>query len=112
MKLYTDEFWKELGRMVDADNIKHGGWHSCRDCGVVDGAKRTGRDGKIKAIVRLALIEPQGPANDINNVGYYCTVCRKGTRTTVTIPARIKRTWPTLFDATAADHSEGKRVEK
>ena len=68
-------FIKSLEKIVDKRP------HKCKSCGVVDGEKEYNKDGvtrkKFPAIVRLALIDVNGPANRADNVGMYCTRCRK-----------------------------------
>jgi hypothetical protein len=55
---YSQEFFKELYRIIDAS-----AFHKCRECGIVDGARRETRKGlgKNKAVVRLALVDPREP---------------------------------------------------
>jgi hypothetical protein len=57
--------------------------HKCRHCGIFDGERPIVQKGKNSglrmrnpAVVRLALINPEGPANRADNVGYYCLKCR------------------------------------
>lgn len=77
MTEYSQDFFKQLQRLIDKSQQ---GFHKCRDCGVVDGGRRANRKGdlgKIKAIVRLALVDPKGPPNEVNNVDFFCTKCRR-----------------------------------
>ena len=57
--------------------------HKCRHCGIYDGerpivarGRNAGLRARLAAVVRLALIDPEGPANRADNVGYYCLKCR------------------------------------
>lgn len=97
----SDEFFEQLGRMIDEDTQ---GFHRCRDCGVADGCFKERKSGKFrgqrsksKAIVRLCLIDQKGSPTGINNIGYYCTKCRKGPRETKVIPKSIREKMPRLF---------------
>ena len=82
---YSKAFFDELERAMDKSSL--GGYQKCRQCGSVDGeykiikkGKRDGYRSKLKAVVRLALIDPDGPVNVASNIGYYCTKCRKPPR--------------------------------
>jgi len=85
--IYTTHFFKELEEKIDKRP------HKCRGCGVVDGEREYKKDGvnrkKFAAVVRLALIDVNGPANRADNVGMYCTKCRKPPEVWRT-PRRIK----------------------
>ena len=97
----SDDFFEKLGRMIDEDTQ---GFHRCRDCGAVDGCfkeKKSGKNrgdrSKTRAIVRLCLINPKSSSTDINNIGYYCTKCRRGLRETKRIPKKLREKMPSLF---------------
>ena len=71
--VYTPEFYTYIEKLLDRNP------HSCRGCGVVDGESVYERNGcrkKVPAIVRFALIDPDGPPNSAANVDLYCTRCR------------------------------------
>jgi len=73
MPKYSQEFFKEIERKIDRVARK-----SCSECGVMDGerpqivrGKRIDIRKKTKAIVRLALVDPKGPANVSSELGQF-----------------------------------------
>jgi hypothetical protein len=84
---YTKEFFAELEKKIDSRP------HRCIQCSAVDGVREYNKDGvtrrKFPTIVRLALIDVNGPANRADNVAMYCTRCRKPPAVWRT-PRRIK----------------------
>jgi len=91
---YTPEFFTALEKMVDKRP------HKCQGCWISDGVRRINKDGSkqhFPSIVRLCLIDPTRPANDVNNIGMYCTRCRKPDQVWKT-PRRMKpSSLPQLF---------------
>jgi hypothetical protein len=91
---YTKEFYDALKQMVDRRP------HKCKQCGVVDGTKKENRDGskqRFERIVRLCVDDPHHPSNDVNNIAFFCTRCRKPDQVWKT-PRKIKPSkLPQLF---------------
>jgi len=93
--IYTPEFYQALTQLVDKRP------HVCKQCGVADGTKKWNDDGsrqKFERMVRLCVDDPHLPANDPNNIAFFCTRCRKPDQVWKT-PRRIKPSkLPQLFE--------------
>ena len=92
--IYTPEFFGALKQLVDKRP------HKCKDCGVADGTKKENKDGskqRFERIVRLCVDDPSRPANDRNNIAFFCTRCRKPSEVWKT-PRKLKPSkLPQLF---------------
>ncbi len=92
--IYLPEFYVAVERKLD----RHP--HVCRGCGVIDGElvyEKNGRRRKVPAIVRLALIDPNGSPNSAANVDLYCTRCRSNAewrQARRTPPSRLPQLFP------------------
>src|ERR1700676_1999605 len=72
---YPPEYFDYCRRLLDKRPL------ICEQCRIVNGKNISlHSNGKTRVVVRLALRNIYLPANDIANVGLFCTKCRHGKR--------------------------------